>query len=72
MYLKSWTKHFDKGTPQTSAETKRDMELWQREKQLAGLRDPAELAKLPAEEQGAWRQFWADVAALHERAARQK
>jgi serine/threonine-protein kinase len=37
---------------------------WQRDPALACVRDPAELAKLPDEEQVQWQQLWADVAAL--------
>jgi hypothetical protein len=32
--------------------------------ELSGLRDPALLARLPAEERAAWERLWADVAAL--------
>ena len=34
---------------------------WLKDKDLAGLRDQEDLAKLPAEEQEACRQFWAEV-----------
>jgi hypothetical protein len=37
---------------------------WQQESDLAGLRDKAELARLPAEEQRAFTQLWTDVARL--------
>jgi tetratricopeptide (TPR) repeat protein len=36
---------------------------WQTEKALAGVRDRAALAKLPAEERKEWERFWADVTA---------
>jgi serine/threonine-protein kinase len=45
----------------------RMLEQWQREPDLAGLRDAEPLKKLPAEEQTAWRNFWALVARLVER-----
>jgi hypothetical protein len=41
---------------------------WQRDLDLAGVREAKELARLPAEEQKAWRALWAEVAALHEQA----
>jgi hypothetical protein len=44
---------------------------WQRDLDLAGIRNPAALAKLPAEEQQACRQLWQDVAALLQQAATQ-
>jgi tetratricopeptide (TPR) repeat protein len=40
------------------------LSYWQRDLNLAGVREPKELGKLPAEEQQAWRQFWDDVAQL--------
>jgi serine/threonine-protein kinase len=40
------------------------LEHWQREDGLIGLRDPAALAKLPAGERTAWVQLWDDVETL--------
>jgi hypothetical protein len=37
---------------------------WQRDTDLAGLRDPAALANLPDAERTDWQKLWADVAAL--------
>jgi hypothetical protein len=37
---------------------------WQQDTDLAAIRDAAAMAKLPAEEQKACSQLWADVAAL--------
>jgi hypothetical protein len=37
---------------------------WKHESELAGIRDAAAVAKLPAEEQKAFTQLWADVAKL--------
>jgi hypothetical protein len=44
------------------------MRRWQRLPDLAGVRDTAALARLPADERGAWQQFWADVADLRKKA----
>jgi tetratricopeptide (TPR) repeat protein len=41
---------------------------WQQDTDLAGLRGATALAKIPAEEQEAWTQLWADVAALLKKA----
>ncbi len=41
---------------------------WQTAGDLAGIRDAAALARLPAEEQKAFAQLWADVAALLKKA----
>ena len=37
---------------------------WQKDTDLAGLRDAAALAKLPADEQKTFTQLWTDVAAV--------
>jgi hypothetical protein len=41
---------------------------WQQDSDLAGIRDKAALAKLPANERAAFTKLWADVAALLEKA----
>jgi tetratricopeptide (TPR) repeat protein len=38
--------------------------FWQKDTDLAGVRDSAALAKLPADERASWQRLWADVAAL--------
>jgi serine/threonine protein kinase/tetratricopeptide (TPR) repeat protein len=52
------------GTPAGRAEGRRALRHWQQDTGLAGLRDAAALAALPADEQPACRQLWADVEAL--------
>jgi hypothetical protein len=42
----------------------RTLNRWQRDSDLAGIRDQAALDKLPADEKKAFAQLWADVAAL--------
>ena len=51
------------------AEVQRRLRHWQRDRDLAGLRDDNKLAKLPAAEQQACRQLWADMAGLLAKAA---
>jgi serine/threonine-protein kinase len=46
----------------------RTLGRWQKDPDLAGLRDEAALAKLPAEERAACEKLWADVAALLKKA----
>jgi hypothetical protein len=41
---------------------------WQRDADLAGLRDDKALAALPGDERDACRKLWADVAALLQKA----
>jgi tetratricopeptide (TPR) repeat protein len=42
----------------------RALKTWQSDAALSGVRDRAELAKLPADERASWQCLWADVAAL--------
>jgi tetratricopeptide (TPR) repeat protein len=44
------------------------LQHWHEDTDLAGVRDAKELAKLPAPEQDAWRQLWAEVEALRKQA----
>jgi hypothetical protein len=37
---------------------------WQQDPDLAGVRDAAELEKLPEAERAEWKKLWEDVAAL--------
>jgi len=52
-----------------SAET---LQHWQTDPDLAGIRDPQPLAKLPEPEQETCRKLWADVAALLKKAQEPK
>jgi tetratricopeptide (TPR) repeat protein/serine/threonine protein kinase len=61
-------KLLDSGPPQARPFIVRVLSLWQKNTDLAGLRDTAALAKLPADEQKAFAQLWADVAALLKKA----
>jgi serine/threonine protein kinase/Tfp pilus assembly protein PilF len=54
--------------PQTKDAAARALAHWQTDPDLAGVRDETAVKKLPADEQPAWRQLWADVAALRKRA----
>jgi len=44
------------------------MQHWQKDPELAAIRDPEYLAKLPEDERKAWQALWADVEALLNRA----
>jgi tetratricopeptide (TPR) repeat protein len=50
--------------PAARAEVQKTLSHWQTDANLAGLRDPAALKALPAEERQACEGLWADVAAL--------
>jgi hypothetical protein len=62
--LAALSKLLDSGPPQASPCIVRALNHWQKETELAGLRDKQGLAKLPAREQKAFTQLWADVAGL--------
>jgi serine/threonine protein kinase len=52
-----------------AAKVLRTMGHWQQNSDFAGVRGDKALAALPAEERGAWRKLWTDVAALAQKAA---
>ena len=62
------TKQLESGQPADRAEVQQTMSHWQQDTDLAGIRDAAALVKLPADEQKAFTQLWADVAALLKKA----
>ena len=62
------TKQLETGKPANRAEVQKTLRHWQQDTDLAGIRDAAALAKLPADEQKACTQLWADVAALLKKA----
>jgi hypothetical protein len=54
--------------PLARAQLRKALEHWQRDPDLAGLRDEAALGKLAPEEAQACRRLWAEVAAVRDRA----
>jgi serine/threonine-protein kinase len=66
--LSQWAKEMDKGNSKASKEAREKLLHWQKDVDLTGVREEKELAKLPEAEQQAWRQFWAEVTAVLERA----
>jgi tetratricopeptide (TPR) repeat protein len=66
--LALWAKQLENGQPADHVTVQQTLKHWQQDTDLAGLRDAAALAKLPAEEQEACTQLWADVAALLKKA----
>jgi tetratricopeptide (TPR) repeat protein len=63
------TKQLGSGQPADRAAVQQKLRHWQQDTDLAGIRDTAMLAKLPAEERAACKKLWADVAALLKKAA---
>jgi len=62
------TKQLENGKPADRAAVQQALRHWQKDTDLAGLRDKAALAKLPADEQKAFTELWADLAALLKKA----
>ena len=62
--LAVYTKVFESGPPADRDSARRYVPFWLQDPDLASVRDAAALAKLPADEQRAFTQLWADVAAL--------
>jgi tetratricopeptide (TPR) repeat protein len=66
--LAHMTKQLDSNQPDDRAWVQRAMNHWQRDSDLAGLREEAPLAKLPEAERNAWQALWGEVRALLTRA----
>jgi hypothetical protein len=66
--LKLRSGQLDTGTGAARAEVAQKLRHWKGDPDLAGVRDPEELAKLPEAERAEWQALWADVDRLLERA----
>jgi tetratricopeptide (TPR) repeat protein len=55
--------------PRAKAAVQERLVHWQRDPDFTAVREPAALAKLPESERAAWRQLWANVAALQKKVA---
>jgi tetratricopeptide (TPR) repeat protein/tRNA A-37 threonylcarbamoyl transferase component Bud32 len=67
--LALWAKHLKTNTARAKEEVRKRLRHWQGDPNLAGLRDPAGLAKLSPEEREACRKLWAEVATLLKKAS---
>jgi tetratricopeptide (TPR) repeat protein/tRNA A-37 threonylcarbamoyl transferase component Bud32 len=65
--LAGWGRMLGKGNAQTRARVQQRLRHWQTDADLAGVREPAALAKLPVEEREGWQKLWTDVEALRKR-----
>ena len=70
--LTQWGKRLEGDKPEDRMAAVQHMRHWQEDSDLAGLRDAAELAKLPADEQEACKKLWADVQTVLDKADAQK
>ena len=66
--LAQYTKLLTSGPPAARPFVQQRLRHWQKDSDLAGIRDQAALAKLSDEERTAFTQLWADVAALEKKA----
>ncbi len=62
--LALWQKQADSGKPEGRLTAQRTLRHWQRDADLAGVRDKEALAALPTGERAEWEKFWAEVADL--------
>jgi tetratricopeptide (TPR) repeat protein len=67
--LAAWAKGVDGGQPADRAAAVATLTDWQKDDDLAGVRHPWSLLRLPADERRQWQTLWADVDALRQRAA---
>jgi serine/threonine-protein kinase len=66
--LAAWSRLLASGSPQARTAIVKSLSHWQKDANLAGLRDKEALAKLSAQEQMAFAQLWANVSALLQKA----
>jgi tetratricopeptide (TPR) repeat protein len=62
--LAARSKQFEGGRPETRATASRALRHWKNDADLAGIRDPESIARLPDEEQRECRNLWSKVDAL--------
>jgi serine/threonine-protein kinase len=63
-----WAKQLETGTPEARRAVRGPLQKCREDKDLAGLRDPAVIGKLPEAEWEPWLKLWADIDALLRRA----
>src|SRR5262249_8642897 len=62
--FKIWAKLLDGDNAKARAAAQKTLQQWQRDPDLAGVRDAKALARLPEDERAAWRELWDEVAKL--------
>jgi serine/threonine-protein kinase len=62
--LALWGKEAMKGTPEARAEVQKTLRHWQKDPDLAGVRQAAALEELPEAERAEWQKLWGEVEAL--------
>ncbi len=67
--LAAWAKRLDGNKPEDRTSVELQMQHWQKNADLAAMRDADGLAKLPKVERDDWRKLWQEVEILHQQAA---
>ncbi len=62
--LAAWGKQFNEDADKTRPVVQETMTHWKQGADLASLRNPKALEKLPPDERDAWQKLWKDVDAL--------
>ncbi len=62
--LALWSTQSENGTPDMRATMQKNLQHWQEDSDLAGVRDAAALEKLPETERAEWKKLWAEVEEL--------
>jgi hypothetical protein len=70
--LAFWAREGEKPDPKAWALVGQKMQHWLKDRDLAGVRDPEALAKLPEAERAEWRKLWTKVEALLQRSQPKK
>jgi serine/threonine-protein kinase len=65
--LAAWAKLIDNGDPKSRDQVAQALQHWRVDTDLAGIRDPDALSRLPDAEGKEWQSLWADVDGLLER-----
>ena len=67
--LALWTKRVESGSPQAKASAIQTLQHWKTDSDLAGIRDPEALKRLPESEQKSLRALWSEVDGTLKRAS---
>jgi serine/threonine-protein kinase len=68
--LEAWGRLIERGSIESRQKARERLHYAQRDRNLAGVRHPWSLLRLPASERHQWQKLWADVAALLKKAAK--
>ena len=67
--ISAWSKALESIPPQNRPVVRHTLDHWRQDRDLAGVRDPAALDRLPEPERADWQELWSEVEALRARAA---